>query len=180
MESYNSYNTYDHYSYNSYTNPCTQTTQYEFQGENITERPHQPFRSSTFPARSKNLMKKQPIAPLPPTPPKVYKVDPVDFRDVVQKLTGRSAYEATTSYQLTRLQEVAPPPLSLSPPGTVISYLAQTLMEEDKPRISLESMFGGLSPLGYSLSPASMAWCSSILMSPGTVSPMDQPSTLLY
>ncbi|CAI9780799.1 unnamed protein product [Fraxinus pennsylvanica] len=53
---------------------------------------------------------KKPIAPFPPTPPKIYKVDPVNFKEVVQKLTS------ATESQSTRLQEVAPPPLSLSPP----------------------------------------------------------------
>ncbi|RDX72667.1 VQ motif-containing protein 29, partial [Mucuna pruriens] len=38
------------------------------------------------PAKSWN--KKAPVAPMPPTPVKVYKVDAINFRDVVQKLTG--------------------------------------------------------------------------------------------
>ncbi|KAK7346883.1 hypothetical protein VNO80_21407 [Phaseolus coccineus] len=32
--------------------------------------------------------KKAPVAPMPPTPAKVYKVDAINFRDVVQQLTG--------------------------------------------------------------------------------------------
>lgn len=32
--------------------------------------------------------KKAPVAPMPPTPIKVYKVDPMNFRDLVQHLTG--------------------------------------------------------------------------------------------
>ncbi|KAK7263267.1 hypothetical protein RJT34_30854 [Clitoria ternatea] len=32
--------------------------------------------------------KKAPVAPMPPTPVKVYKVDPMNFRDLVQQLTG--------------------------------------------------------------------------------------------
>jgi hypothetical protein len=53
--------------------------------------------------------KKPAVAPpLPPKPPKVYKVDPVNFRDVVQKLTG------ATEFQPPRLQTAAPPPLSVA------------------------------------------------------------------
>ncbi|CAJ1943037.1 unnamed protein product [Sphenostylis stenocarpa] len=32
--------------------------------------------------------KKAPVAPMPPTPVKVYQVDAINFRDVVQQLTG--------------------------------------------------------------------------------------------
>ncbi|KAL6961322.1 hypothetical protein U1Q18_039090 [Sarracenia purpurea var. burkii] len=51
---------------------------------------------------------KFPIAPLPPTLPKIYKVDSVDFKQVVQKLT------AEPEFQSRRLQRIVPPPLSLS------------------------------------------------------------------
>ncbi|KAJ6732685.1 hypothetical protein OIU74_004602 [Salix koriyanagi] len=57
---------------------------------------------------------KKPIAPLPPTPPRVYKVDPINFRDLVQKLTG--APEPEPQHQ-PRLQSVAPPPLDLATPA---------------------------------------------------------------
>ncbi|GAV57723.1 VQ domain-containing protein [Cephalotus follicularis] len=46
---------------------------------------------------------KKPIAPLPPTPQRLYKVDPINFRDLVQKLTG------APQNQSSRLQRVAPP-----------------------------------------------------------------------
>ncbi|KAL2454498.1 vq domain-containing protein [Abeliophyllum distichum] len=46
----------------------------------------------------------------PPTGQKIYNVDPVNFKEIVQMLTAGS-YES----QPTRLQEVAPPPLSLFP-----------------------------------------------------------------
>ncbi|XVF61390.1 hypothetical protein PTKIN_Ptkin08bG0125500 [Pterospermum kingtungense] len=48
-----------------------------------------PFHASLHSVR-KPLAKpwKKPIAPFPPTPTKVYKVDPINFRDLVQKLTG--------------------------------------------------------------------------------------------
>lgn len=52
---------------------------------------------------------KKPIAPVPPAGPKVYKVDPVNFRELVQRLTGAS------ECQLQRLKRVAPPPLNVTP-----------------------------------------------------------------
>lgn len=99
------------------------------------------YRSALHSVRKTAIMKKQPIAPMPPTPPKIYKVDPVDFRDVVQRLT------AEPEFQRTRLREVAPPPLSLShshPPP----------------------------------SPSALAWCSSILLSPGTLASFESSAVL--
>ncbi|XP_073119892.1 uncharacterized protein [Henckelia pumila] len=131
------------------------------------------FRSSLHSVRkrpsSKNIMKK-PIAPLPPTPPKIYKVDPLAFKDVVQKLT--SAQE----FQPTRLQEVAPPPLSLAPPRA--HRLGVAPFTEETQRRSFDSAFGDLSPLGFSLSPASLDWCSSFLFSPTTISAVESNSVL--
>ncbi|XP_073298282.1 uncharacterized protein [Primulina huaijiensis] len=118
---------------------------------------------------SKNIMKK-PIAPLPPTPPKIYKVDPLAFKDVVQKLT--SAQE----FQPTRLQEVAPPPLNLSPPHA--HRLAMRPLYEETQRRSFDTTYGDLSPLGFSLSPASLAWCSSFIFSPTTITSVDPNSVL--
>ncbi|XP_022149539.1 VQ motif-containing protein 29 [Momordica charantia] len=51
------------------------------------------------------------VAPLPPTPPQIYKVNPVDFRDVVQKLT------AAPEFQDRRLQAM-PAPRPSPPPGS--------------------------------------------------------------
>ncbi|XP_051117752.1 VQ motif-containing protein 29-like [Andrographis paniculata] len=103
-----------------------------------------------FPA--KNVIRKKPIAPMPAKPQKVYKVDPVDFKEVVQKLTGAEEFIPM------RLQEVAPPPLRLRKLGF--------------------DTFGAVSPLGFDLSPASIAWCSTVLMSPGTGASME-PSAVV-
>ena len=46
---------------------------------------------------------KKAVAPPRPTPPQVYKVDPINFRDVVQKLT------AAPEFQDRRLQAMPPP-----------------------------------------------------------------------
>ncbi|KAL8044648.1 hypothetical protein ABFX02_08G058700 [Erythranthe guttata] len=119
------------------------------------QQPPQAHRSSLHSVR-KSVITKKPISPMPaPNPPKVYKVDPVDFRDVVQRLTGGAPPEFLPT---TRLQEVAPPPLTISP-------------QEDKPRNKrlTESNFEAISPHGFSLSPSSLEWCSSILLTPRTL-----------
>ncbi|KAL2522464.1 uncharacterized protein Fot_26387 [Forsythia ovata] len=112
----------------------------------------------------------------PPTGQKVYNVDPVNFKEIVQMLTAGS-YDQS---QHTRLQEVAPPPLSLFPQRqqpVVNDPSATRPLSSAKPRKPLETS-GAISPLGFSLSPASLALCSSLLLSPGTLSLLD-PSAVL-
>ncbi|KAL2528337.1 uncharacterized protein Fot_20938 [Forsythia ovata] len=95
---------------------------------------------------------KKPIAPYPPIPPKIYKVDPINFREVVQRLTGLE-------------EKVAHPPLSLlrnittkpRPPDLV--YPSQVVAETQGGK-SLEP-FGALSHLSFS--PSSLALYSSLL-----------------
>ncbi|CAN4117180.1 unnamed protein product [Withania somnifera] len=57
-------------------------------------------------------MTKQPIAPLPPTPPKIYRVEPVNFKEVVQMLTSAPEFQSISNNSTSN---VAPPPLDLSP-----------------------------------------------------------------
>ncbi|EYU41375.1 hypothetical protein MIMGU_mgv1a020396mg, partial [Erythranthe guttata] len=129
-----------------------------------------------FPTK-KFITKKLPIAPLPRTPPKLYKVSPADFKDAVQKLTGASS-------GFTRLQEVAPPPLSVPPPAyfhpaspywdATANIVAKDEKEEEKNfRKSYENNNNCgsviISPIDFSLSPSSLAWCWSVLMSPEVV-----------
>ncbi|MCD7454047.1 hypothetical protein HAX54_023315 [Datura stramonium] len=179
-------------------------------------------------------MTKLPIAPLPPTPPKIYRVEPVNFKEVVQMLTATPEFQSVSSNSITysdsgsgsgsgsgsisvsgsfnsrRLQNVAPPPLDLSPiplrsnsvntttnnniaaqwreflrPSSssfvsdnnqlvesIEAYIDSTAQEKSHvtPQISSENYFGLCSPLAnFPLSPASFAWCSSILLSPGTL-----------
>ncbi|KAG6401219.1 hypothetical protein SASPL_138068 [Salvia splendens] len=122
------------------------------------------FRSALHTVRKPT---KKPIAPLPPAPPRIYKVAPVEFKDVVQKLTGGGV-----ELQPTRLlREVAPPPLSLHPQH-------RSENEEEKRQKSVDACFGILSPLGFSISPSSLAWCSAVLLSPGTLASFD-PNLLL-
>ncbi|KZV36815.1 hypothetical protein F511_22850 [Dorcoceras hygrometricum] len=94
-------------------------------------------------------------------------VEPLSFKDVVQKLT--SAQE----FQPTRLQEAAPTALSLSPPRAVAAPL-----HEETQRKTIDRDFGDFSPLGFSLSPASLAWCSSFIFSPRTISSVETDSVL--
>ncbi|XP_015087352.1 VQ motif-containing protein 29-like [Solanum pennellii] len=153
-------------------------------------------------------MTKLPIAPLPPTPPKIYRVEPNDFKDVVQMLTsspefqtvsndsisrsdsgsgfdsGSSSDSGSGSFNSRRLQNVAPPPLDLSPVSLqrnnknnaqwreCIDLTTCEAQERSHvtPRISSENYVGLCSPLAnFPLSPSSFAWCSSILLSPSTL-----------
>ncbi|KAH0632470.1 hypothetical protein KY290_035887 [Solanum tuberosum] len=177
-------------------------------------------------------MTKLPIAPLPPTPPKIYRVEPNNFKDVVQMLTSSPEFQSvsnnsttssdigsgsgSSSFNSRRLQDIAPPPLDLSPISlernndnnnnnnivaqwceflrpssssninqvvesieTCIDSTNNEVQERSHvtPRIPSENYFGSCSPLAnFPLSPASFAWCSSILLSPGTLT---SPSAVL-
>ncbi|KAL0431474.1 UNVERIFIED_CONTAM: hypothetical protein Sradi_0773400 [Sesamum radiatum] len=182
-------NSYSYTCYSSASSSSNSSTDHEFpsryQRDVDRRKPPRPLRSARrYPAKN-TVITKQPIAPLPPTRPKIYKVDAADFKNVVQKLTGALEFQRTT-----RLQEVAPPPLSLSP-QTIFdhasvekpNYSSGNLGgedEEERCRKSFENSSGiSLSPLGFiSLSPASLAWCSSVLLSPGTLASF-QPSGVL-
>lgn len=152
----------------------------------------QPFYASLHSVR-KPMAKpwKKPIAPLPPTPPKVYRVDPINFRDLVQKLTGAPEFmsppsdhlQSSSSSQLQqqqqpplhqRLQRVAPPPLHVA----AISPLSRA--EVSAPILHLASGLDHTKPdeyqkfsdsLGFNLSPSSnYNWCAFPILSPGTLS----------
>ncbi|XP_047949679.1 uncharacterized protein LOC125195584 [Salvia hispanica] len=143
---------------------------YSFSSNSSTQsgKPPPSFRSALHTVRKPT---KKPIAPPLPAPPRIYKVAPVEFKDVVQKLTGG------VELQPTRLQEVAPPPLSLHPPHHS-NFVQHSENEEEKSQKSTDSCFGILSPLGFSISPSSLAWCSAMLLSPGTLASFD-PSLVL-
>ncbi|KAL2246827.1 uncharacterized protein LOC105158712 [Sesamum indicum] len=181
---------YSYTCYSSASSSSNSSTDPEFpsryQRDVDSRKPPRSLRSARrYPAKN-TVITKQPIAPLPPTRPKIYKVDSVDFKAVVQKLTGALEFQRST-----RLQEVAPPPLSLSP-STIFdhasvekpNYLASgnfgAADEEEIRRKSFDNSSGiTLSPVGFiSLSPSSLAWCSSVLLSPGTLASF-HPSALL-
>ncbi|XVF15402.1 hypothetical protein REPUB_Repub09cG0149800 [Reevesia pubescens] len=133
---------------------------------------------------------KKPIAPLPPpTPPKVYKVDPINFRDLVQKLTGSPEFMSQSHHQTSsttsqlqlphqRLQTVAPPPLhfaasplsraEVSAPLHLVSGLDHTKTQNQK----FSDNYAMITPnsFGLNLSPSSYNWCAFPILSPGTLS----------
>ncbi|KAK6117402.1 hypothetical protein DH2020_048858 [Rehmannia glutinosa] len=172
MDSYSYTDSSPYYSSNPFSS--------QYQQEKLSKKPPPPppvFQSALHSVRkfpSKTLKpKKLPIAPLPPIPPRIYKVNAVDFKDTVQKLTG------APEFQPIRLREVAPPPLCLSPPTFNHPSLFDAEGEGEKPRKLFDGNYGALSPLGFSLSPSSMAWCSAFLMSPGTLDSSLEPNAVL-
>ncbi|KAJ4714693.1 VQ motif-containing protein [Melia azedarach] len=149
------------------------------------------FRSSIHSVRKSPAKpwNKKPIAPMPPTRPRVYKVDPINFRDLVQKLTGA---EPECSSQSQRLKSVAPPPLNvaahsyfggdvagaplqlLPPPGktTEMSDFYMELMSEISDAKTQKTSDCGMASntVGLSLSPSSYNWRTYPLLSPGSLS----------
>lgn len=135
---------------------------------------------------------KKPIAPLPPTPPRVYRVDPVNFRELVQKLTAGPEF-----VQARRLQSVAPPPLDVATPpppmqdARTAAHLQLLRPFPTKPSFSTmynefsdtlemktQKVSDGTGFLGLNLSPSSYNWCSIPLLSPGTLSSLEQSTVL--
>lgn len=107
----------DTYSYSvtsspsSYSNSSNTSTHFTSRKERNTQPPPPPsYLSDLHSVRRLPAIKKKPIAPMPATPPKIYKVEPVDFRDVVQRLTAAPEF-----------QKVAPPPLGSTAPGLSLS-----------------------------------------------------------
>ena len=190
--------------YNSSTSLTTSSSPYSKQSSEETKglKMPQSYHLSLHSIRKPQIKPwKKPIAPLPPTPPRVYKVDPINFRDLVQKLTGapEPVPEPQPQHQ-PRLQSVAPPPLDLaqptlfgrdfsavpsqllpSPAKTPLSALYQELMSESldvKPKRISDSLMAVSSSLELNLSPSSRAWCSFPLLSPGTLSSLEQGTVL--
>ncbi|KAL3526906.1 hypothetical protein ACH5RR_011562 [Cinchona calisaya] len=144
---------------------------------------------------------KKPIAPLPPMKPKVYKVDSINFKQVVQRLTSAPEFQPNYHTQgaeevaekapagpglgQRRLEEVAPPALDLSTTllpdhfssagGNIDEIPANfsELIASERKNHKFSETCGAPSPLGFSFSPSSLAWCLSPLLSPGTLSFLD-------
>ncbi|CAM8918925.1 unnamed protein product [Rhodiola kirilowii] len=110
---------------------------------------------------------RKPIAPLPPNPTRVYKVKPMEFKDLVQKLTGAQ----TSEFEPSRLQTVAPAPLDFNLGGS--GRLQLHAPAEVKAGRVAENY---TSP--FALSPSSNSWCSFLLSSPGSMSGLDQSTVL--
>ena len=189
--------------YSSSSSSSSSTTTYLSLNSQETKRMKQPypFQSSLHSVRKPQVKPwKKPIAPLPPTPPRVYKVESANFRDVVQQLTG------APEFQSRRLQSVAPPPLNLTPAAPLVDsadlaeplrlfsspektplsafykdLMNETLETKAAPKLcdSLSMSMSMPSPLGFTLSPSSpFPWCSFPLLSPGTLSALEQSTVL--
>ncbi|KAI5325162.1 hypothetical protein L3X38_034236 [Prunus dulcis] len=143
--------------------------------------------------------RKPAVAPLPPTPPRIYKVDPINFKDLVQSLTSGPGFLEARS-----LQSVAPAPIdvqrnasvlnnvlssssSSSPASKIISPfsamykdLAETLEMSSTPHHQ-KAHDSNVDPSYLSLnlqSPSSHHWFSFPLLSPGTMSSLEQSTVL--
>lgn len=163
MDSYSSYNT-------STSSSSYSSTHHFSKSKEAQPSYHSALHSIRRPLQPKLMMKK-PIAPLPPTPPKIYQVEPSNFKEVVQKLTS------IPEFQPRRLQDMAPPPLNLLPSTAAFSttdlqYCDRT---EDHFVPTFSDHFGTLTP---TLSPASLAWCSFLIQSPGHISTLEQGTVL--
>lgn len=204
----------------SYTSSSSTTSSHfaaypEFQFEEDRARSSSSYHASLHAIRRLPLKPmKKPIAPLPPTKPKVYKVDSMNFKKVVQRLTSAPEFQPNTeqamekdvveilpagpAFRPRRLEEVAPPALDLSnnttlslrfsandaanslqgtqyhhynsPNGMQIPATFSEIIASERKLHKLSETCGAQSPLGFSFSPSSMAWCLSPLLSPGTLS----------
>lgn len=150
----------------------------------------------------KKPLKKLPIAPFPPTPPKIYKVDPINFRDLVQKLTAAPEFLQTRRLQNSAstpllnvnvtshdpffnnsneyTKEVAPVeivrPMPINPSSLSVMY-----REFSEALGSCDNNSAASNFLGLNLSPSSSYnWCSFPRLSPGTTTSfLEQKSTVL-
>ncbi|XP_068344108.1 uncharacterized protein [Pyrus communis] len=136
--------------------------------------------------------KKPAVAPLPPTPPRIYKVDPINFRELVQSLTSEPEFMETRP-----LQSVAPPPIDIrvpsvpnhapssspnisSPFSVMYKELSDTLELSPMPRQQkVHDNTVDSSYLRLNLqSPSSHHWFSFPMLSPGTLSSIERPEVL--
>lgn len=140
---------------------------------------------------------KKPVAPLPPTPPRVYKVDPINFRDLVQKLTAAPEFQlesrpAPQPLQ-PRLQTMAPPPVQAVPTPQVhlhrplpekssLSTVYKEFSEVLETKSQSNNFIGSNALLGLNSSSSSPStshnWCFFPLLSPGTLSSLEQSTVL--
>lgn len=168
-----------------------------------------PYYSSTLHSvRKPGLAKpwKKPVAPLPRTPPRVYKVDPINFRDLVQKLTAAPEFQLESKPPQApqpRLHTMAPPPVLAaahnsailfrpSPEKASLSTVYKEFSEvlETRPQNTnkvgpvsdinnvIGSNFLGLNSSSMTSPSPSHNWCSYPLLSPGTLSSLEQSRVL--
>ncbi|KAL4582113.1 hypothetical protein LXL04_006653 [Taraxacum kok-saghyz] len=179
----------DQNTYSSTSSLCSSSSHQQSQRKTIKSSLY--FYNNSLHSVRKSLQKpitKHFIAPLPPTPPKVYDVHVADFKDVVRVLTSSPEFQNPSTR---RLKDIAPPPLVISrapkpsSPAIKMSPDFCKLISESpemmdclgdlsqaglgfslKPGPHELSESELVSPLGMSLSPTTVSWCSSVLLSP--------------
>lgn len=157
-------------------------------------------RKPASPSKPWSSNNKKPNAPLPRNPTRVYKVDRMNFRELVQMLTGAATVSASAvpanSQPRCRLHEVAPPPLDLTTStlqassdlpekeaSTPLSAMFRELLSEDAKSSHLQLFDGsvetiGPAPLGLGQSHSSHGWCLVPVLSPGTLSSFESSTVL--
>ncbi|XP_041003783.1 uncharacterized protein LOC121249146 [Juglans microcarpa x Juglans regia] len=165
--------------YSTYSPPSSSSTTYFSKKPKI---PTQPFHSSSLHTVRKSMAKpwKKPVAPLPPTPPRIYNVDPINFRDLVQKLTGAAELDRSRL-----LQSVAPPPLEVGstekPTFFAVEYQQDftpgALETKQVQKVSTENKEATFS-LAMNMSPSSQNLFSFPLFSPGSLSTLEHSTVL--
>ncbi|XP_068304165.1 uncharacterized protein [Pyrus communis] len=177
-------------SYSSSSSASSSTTKYLSQTiqptkgstSNSKQLPHHHSSLHSVQKSSSKPWKKPAVATLPPTPPRIYKVDPINFRELVQRLTCAPEFMETRS-----LQSVAPPPIDIrvssvpnhvhsspeigSPFSVMYKDLLDTLELSPMPRHQKvhDSTVDSSETLNWQ-SPSSHHRFSFPLLSPGTLS----------
>ncbi|KAI4315091.1 hypothetical protein L6164_027937 [Bauhinia variegata] len=137
--------------------------------------------------------KKPAVAPMPPTPVRVYKVDPINFRDLVQQLTAAPRFQPDHKNAAPSLGVASPPNPNgdiidiapSSPPSTWSTHKSNLSNNNGGWNQDVESKAPGSMPVTPSLfelnllSPSSYNWSSFPLMSPGTWNPAGSSSLQL-
>ena len=120
--------------------------------------------------------KKAPVAPTPPRPVKVYKVDAMNFRELVQQLTGAPEFnpqpQSVARAAATSLDAAASPPIENLLHST--NWFNQGFQSETfgvKPQETTTD--GVMAPSSHS-----NYWCSFLPLSPGTMTTLEQSRVL--
>ncbi|RDX94626.1 hypothetical protein CR513_22964, partial [Mucuna pruriens] len=112
--------------------------------------------------------KKSPVAPPAPTPIRVYKVDAINFRCVVQQLTGAPEFKPQLHNQFFQSVTPTPPNIDIAASSTVSTNWYQGMESQ-----GTAAGAKGFLELNLS-SPSSYNWC----MSQGTITSLEQGRVL--
>ncbi|KAK7251131.1 hypothetical protein RIF29_34060 [Crotalaria pallida] len=131
---------------------------------------------------------KAPVAPMPPTPAKVYKVDPLNFKEVVQHLTSAPEFVPQQLQPIHHHHQLQPIDIysrnniaaatAASSPITHTNWFQDLQNELFGGKSEESSTEGAMAPgfLDMNLcSPSSFSnWCFFPLLSPGTMTSLEQ------